>query len=521
MQEKVDKVPVRISQVDSLSSIGAKRIARELLEDPKAAAEHIKKWDALVSSIAGIVRADIAGLEGKAQEEAFIKSVAGVVYSNLGIKYGHFGDKHELYTSLDSGLFDCDNSAFLFYDVANQLGIETQMVFTRQPTFTHIFLKTNHFAFETTEPSYFLFFGPNYFDISDLSARYPAHRIIETSEMRFLLYCFYLPPVIYPEEDTSYNRDVTELTKLIAASPDDPFLYVLRSGAYSALGMLPEATRDYEKSNELFDALGKNRQLEQRRISQLAKLIPLSEPSVDLFLLRRDPEQEVQYKGLSASLRFLAPEQVRISDFMLKSGIITTIVPGSYTFTRTIAAKPQTMTGLKALIGVPLSLFDNDGFEIARLIFGSAYGRYMYAESMITTLDFGVDAAARWPIIDQETAKVYLFGHGEARIGNFKTEFGADKNDGLREAFEKLRVGETLTVGFSASFSIFDLVFNQALGYTLTNYGHGPNARAMFEKSVGNIRLSLEGSFLDLAPYGRNPPYKGGSLYLLSAHVGF
>ncbi|MFH1285842.1 MAG: tetratricopeptide repeat protein [Candidatus Micrarchaeota archaeon] len=230
-----------------LKTEGATRIQIELEDEPKEAVKYAKKYNNLIQSIASILKDEF---KGKAMtEEQFICTVWGIMKSNLKIEYGanSFGF---LYESLDTKKFDCDNSAFLVYDVAKLLsipGVNLISVPSQPLPEEHIYmdsghalLKTANFFFETT--------SGKYFPISKLPSAYPLRQILSEAENQSLTYatCGYA----YFRQG-ELDRTLSSYDKALSLAPNSTSIFIQRSLAYTEKGEYDNAISDSNKALKL------------------------------------------------------------------------------------------------------------------------------------------------------------------------------------------------------------------------------------------------------------------------------
>ncbi|VVB58605.1 Tetratricopeptide repeat protein [Candidatus Anstonella stagnisolia] len=158
MSSAVDSLPAKSTtdrssiQLETAKYEGCRRIfielSEELGEDPKKAAGCAARYAALVEDMAGILKeqgintANGYSLTGQVE---FITSIWGIMRSNLALRFGP-NKSGFISESLESNVWDCDNSSFLVFDVAKVLGLKLEFAIVPE----HVFILTNNYFFETT-----------------------------------------------------------------------------------------------------------------------------------------------------------------------------------------------------------------------------------------------------------------------------------------------------------------------------------------------------------------------------------
>jgi len=206
---------------------GARRLMIELENEPKARRErYIGNYLCLVESVAGILKEEgVSGFDsktgkntykelevgGKMQlQEGFITGVWGVMYSNFDIKYGK--NKSGLfYESLDSGIWACDNSSTLVFDVGRELGIPVQLIILHD----HTLIRTDYFIFETTQDR-----NPGYCSVTWLKYYYPDI-YATTSELGVIDSIVHDNRGYVHYKNREYGKAVQDLSRAVELDPED------------------------------------------------------------------------------------------------------------------------------------------------------------------------------------------------------------------------------------------------------------------------------------------------------------
>ncbi len=146
---------------------GERRLRIELDDRPPNVVEgYIKKYRDLCDSIYyALIDAGVASKD----EKKFAIEFCSVLYSNMNMKHKSTDSLYQFLDTLGSENpeLDCDISAFLAFDIGSRLGIKGLEIVSVPD---HVFIRTAHWAIETTEGSP----GDCVFPISKLNERYPV-----------------------------------------------------------------------------------------------------------------------------------------------------------------------------------------------------------------------------------------------------------------------------------------------------------------------------------------------------------
>jgi tetratricopeptide (TPR) repeat protein len=194
---------------------GVARIQMELQGNPIAAKRCTESYTALVQGIAKMLKT--MGIK-PSEEERFITEIWGIMNGNLRIYYGrNKGDF--LYESLARNGWDCDNSAFLVFDVAKELKVPLEII--EVPL--HAFVATKNFFFETT--------GGQYYPIRELPERYPLV-FLKTSDPEKVHSISYMNRAAGYYAEGDYASAVKDYTEAIRRCPEDAQIHFHRGDTY-------------------------------------------------------------------------------------------------------------------------------------------------------------------------------------------------------------------------------------------------------------------------------------------------
>ena len=218
----------------TVKTVGSGRILIELADSPGQAAAYAKKYDELVSSISGILRSLYsAGIT----EEQFMDGVWVIMRASMdtgSLTIPH----HYLSETLAKGKFECQNSSFLVFDAARQLGMKAELVIVPR----HVLVAMEHFFFETT--------GGGYYPIKEIHHKYPLiyEMIADPQKIQWEAYCNRGNLHSQLGNNQQAIGDYNEAMKLDSLEPD---IYNNRGNAYAELGNNQQAIGDYNKAVEL------------------------------------------------------------------------------------------------------------------------------------------------------------------------------------------------------------------------------------------------------------------------------
>jgi tetratricopeptide (TPR) repeat protein len=280
-------------------SIGQRRLEIELSDDAVTAAiAHklaesgrpkpkpdkdavISNWNYKVATIANILQengitADMKdGTFSTELQELFLLAIWGIMYGNLNIRYGT-NTSSLLWESLFTNNYDCDNSAFLVFDVAARIGIPLELLLVPG----HALVRTHDFFFETTNGLYSGISGLKkeypridaIVSVSDLAAaealayNVRASAKIDLNDYRGAIADSEKAIKMCPHLLDSYvTRDIAETgirneieskpiadyDEAIKRTPNDADLYYARGAAKAGQGYSAEAIADYNKAISL------------------------------------------------------------------------------------------------------------------------------------------------------------------------------------------------------------------------------------------------------------------------------
>jgi tetratricopeptide (TPR) repeat protein len=230
LQDALKSAPVKLP----LAASGIKRISIELADQPEEARKYAEKYAELVQRFVDAFRK----LEIKPhEEERFLTSVQRIVICSLKIISTSKVDLL-FWESMKTNVWDCDNSSFLVFDVARELGVNVEMVVVPK----HAFIATENFFFETT--------SGKYFPIQDLPQRYPIV-YFRTSDMEKIHSISYDRRGAAYFGKGDYGNAIKDFSEAIRLNPEQRLAYYNRGNVYARMGKFNRAIEDCSEAIRL------------------------------------------------------------------------------------------------------------------------------------------------------------------------------------------------------------------------------------------------------------------------------
>lgn len=227
------------TEAERLELAGVRRIMIELEGKPEMK-EFCHRYSNLVDSVADILKNDLKIKPN--EEERFLTETWGIMTGNLNVKYGtnKFGFLKE---SLETAKWDCDNAAFLMFDVAKQLGVNAKIATAPR----HAFIITDNFFLETGRKD-----RGKLYPIGQLEMKHPVIYAI-TSDLEAIQVVSYQNRGVANYEKGLYDEAIADYTKARELNPKYADVYGNRGSAYHAKKLYKEAIADYDEAIRLDD----------------------------------------------------------------------------------------------------------------------------------------------------------------------------------------------------------------------------------------------------------------------------
>lgn len=208
------------------SCLGAQRILIELYDQPLAGAFYATMYTHYVDSITAIMK---DGHNVKPDEIVrFISEVSQIIPNRFP-----YGINHELWRGIRRNRMDCDNTAFLVYDIGTKLGFIVNLVVV----YGHALVIIGDYAYETTEDRYYpkesvgSKYGTIYLNTSD-PKKVHAQLTCWSSAFQWI-------------EDGDYEKARALLKTGLRALPDNPLMMMTLGDIYSSLNKHDKALDCY------------------------------------------------------------------------------------------------------------------------------------------------------------------------------------------------------------------------------------------------------------------------------------
>jgi tetratricopeptide (TPR) repeat protein len=235
--------------IEAYKTVGSQRIFIELEGKPEEAAKYAKKYNALVSVIVERLKSEgIApateekfftkvwkAMAATSNEKKFFREMWNVMNSTFGIKYG---ENNFLSESLDTKKWDCENSAFLVFDVGRALGVKLEIINVPR----HAFVAGNRFYFETTDGEYH--------PIKRLLEKYPLVYGRSAKDAEVMTTAYFNRGIVRKREGRD-EEAIKDFSRVIAINPKDGGAYVERGLIYDEAGQYEKAIAEYTKAIEI------------------------------------------------------------------------------------------------------------------------------------------------------------------------------------------------------------------------------------------------------------------------------
>ena len=227
----VPDIPIAYTRYEC---VGVQRIFLELEDKPKTAAGYARKYSGLVKEISDSLRRK--GVKPE-EDERFINEVYGEVSRRFKMRYGETGFGF-ISESIDTKKWDCDNMAFLIFDVGRELGVGVAIVDVPN----HVLLRTKNFAFETT--------SWRYYPTGELMHRHPRAYMVTPDDAK-ILSISYNSRGLFRFKQGNFGGAAADFKEAIAINPGYSTAYNNLGLALSSLGDRGGALDCYEKAIRL------------------------------------------------------------------------------------------------------------------------------------------------------------------------------------------------------------------------------------------------------------------------------
>ena len=211
--------------------LGAQRIRLELYDNPVLAAFYAEMYGHYVDSIYHILKDSLKIKPG--ESERFIQEASSII--PVRFKYA---SNSLLWEGICKNKFDCDNTAFLVYDIGSKMGMEVSVVLLR----FHAIALVGEYAYETT--------GSSYFNKNDLKKEYHDVFLISSNRdsINALVAIYELSNFL--KVNGEYDKAMILVREGLKYFPDDPTLLQTMGDVYNLLEDYVNAFNCYYRANQ-------------------------------------------------------------------------------------------------------------------------------------------------------------------------------------------------------------------------------------------------------------------------------
>lgn len=211
--------------------LGAQRIRLELYDNPILAGFYVEMYLHYVDSIYHILKDSLNIRPG--ESERFIQEVSSII--PVRFKYE---SNSLLWEGIGKNKLDCDNTAYLVYDIGSKLGLEVSVVLLR----FHAIALVGEFVYETT--------GTSYFNKEDLANEYDDIFLISSNRdsINALVTIYELGNFL--QLNGEYEKAMILVREGLKYFPDDPTLLQTLGDVFNLSGDYINAFNCYWRANK-------------------------------------------------------------------------------------------------------------------------------------------------------------------------------------------------------------------------------------------------------------------------------
>ncbi|MEI7501480.1 MAG: hypothetical protein WCK84_13655 [Bacteroidota bacterium] len=211
--------------------LGAQRIRLELYDNPILAAFYAEMYVHYVDSIYHILKDSLNIKPG--ESERFIQEASSII--PVRFKYA---SNSLLWEGICKGKFDCDNTAYLVYDIGSKLGMEVSVVLLR----FHAIALVGNYAYETT--------GSSYFDKKDLAKEYDDIFLISSNRDSINALVAIYEFSNFLKGNGEYDKAMILVREGLKYFPEDPTLLQTMGDVFNLLEDYVNAFNCYYHANQ-------------------------------------------------------------------------------------------------------------------------------------------------------------------------------------------------------------------------------------------------------------------------------
>lgn len=211
--------------------LGAQRIRLELFDNPVLAAYYSELYTHYVDSLFNILKTNFQIKPG--ESERFIQAVSSIIPARFPYSVNYL-----LWEGMSKNKLDCDNTAYLVFDIGRKLGMDVSIVLVR----LHAVAIVGDFVYETT--------CQQYYHKSDLRSIYPNVFLVSSNNDSINIMAAIYEISLFLEENGEIQKAKVFAAAALKVFPDDPQLEQSMGDIYSCEGNYENAFEYYTKASQ-------------------------------------------------------------------------------------------------------------------------------------------------------------------------------------------------------------------------------------------------------------------------------
>lgn len=211
--------------------LGAQRIRLELFDNPVLAAYYSELYTYYVDSLFNILKTNFQIKPG--ESERFIQAVSSIIPARFPYSVNYL-----LWEGMNKNKLDCDNTAYLVFDIGRKLGMDVSIVLVR----LHAVAIVGDFVYETT--------CQQYYHKSDLRSIYPNVFLVSSNNDSINIMAAIYEISLFLEENGEIQKAKVFAAAALKVFPDDPQLEQSMGDIYSCEGNYENAFEYYTKASQ-------------------------------------------------------------------------------------------------------------------------------------------------------------------------------------------------------------------------------------------------------------------------------
>ena len=211
--------------------LGAQRIRLELYDNPMLATFYSEMYLHYVDSIYHVLKDSLNIKPG--ESERFIQEISSIIPCRFKYASNYF-----LWEGISKSKLDCDNTAYLVFDIGAKLGMEVSVVVLR----SHVIVLVGEFAYETT--------GSSYYSKDDLAKEYADIFLITSNRDSINALAAIYEISNFLAVNGEYVKAKAFVTEGLRYFPDDPQLLKTMGDVCNFMENYEDAFQCYYRANQ-------------------------------------------------------------------------------------------------------------------------------------------------------------------------------------------------------------------------------------------------------------------------------